>query len=162
MSEIEQNLFHFRVNFEDVDAGGGVYHPNYLNFLERARSQMLRNMGYSFSKMLKQGLAFVVAENYQIYKKPAFLDDELVVTTQVVALKRSSLKVQQLIFKQEESEIPKYDDQALAIHVAQLRLVCVDLSTKKPFEIPSDIVSGLGLEKNSDQDDVSIKLGQKV
>ncbi|MEY2987497.1 MAG: tol-pal system-associated acyl-CoA thioesterase, partial [Pseudomonadota bacterium] len=58
------------VQFEDIDAGGVVHHPNYLKYLERARCQAMREIGVPFENCLAQGVAFVVAEVHSKYTRP--------------------------------------------------------------------------------------------
>ena len=73
-----------RVYFQDTDAGGVVYHANYLNFMERARTEWLRSHGYSNAGLMKEfGVLFVVRALKLDYRKPALLDDLLAVTVQI-------------------------------------------------------------------------------
>ena len=67
--------------FEDTDAGGVVYHSRYLNFFERARTEMLRAMGMSQTELKdKHGLIWVVLDINVKFRKAAQLDDELLVS----------------------------------------------------------------------------------
>jgi acyl-CoA thioester hydrolase len=71
-----------RIYFEDTDAGGVVYHANYLRFAERARTEALRAMGLPHSEMMeKHGIIFVVRRVALDYQRPARLDDWLTVET---------------------------------------------------------------------------------
>jgi len=150
--EIMNKSFEFSllVNFEDVDAGGGVYHPNYLNYLERARSQVMRDLGVPFSEFLTRGFALVVAENHALYLKPAFLEQRLTVVSRVTGFRRNSMKILQAIFNKKPEGLDGLSTADLVkapgvIHVAQLRLVCVDLTKKVPCEFPDFIKTALGL-----------------
>src|SRR5688572_8248036 len=70
-----------RVYYEDTDAGGVVYYANYLKFMERARTEWLRRLGFSQQQLVAaQGFVFMVVEVNVKYKKPARLDDELLVS----------------------------------------------------------------------------------
>ena len=70
-----------RVYWEDTDGGGIVYYANYLRFLERARTEWLRSLGYSQQALARDpGIVFTVVSLNIDYRKPARLDDELVVT----------------------------------------------------------------------------------
>ena len=72
----QPHQFTIRVYYEDTDAGGVVYHSNYLNFTERARSEMLREMGADQTALrLDDNLIFVVGRMDCRFLKPAFLDD---------------------------------------------------------------------------------------
>src|SRR5204862_1998187 len=70
-----------RVYWEDTDGGGVVYYANYLKFLERARSEWLRSLGYSQRVLAEDpGIVFAVVSLNIEYRKPARLDDELLIT----------------------------------------------------------------------------------
>jgi acyl-CoA thioester hydrolase len=70
-----------RVYWEDTDGGGVVYYANYLKFMERARTEWLRSLGHSQAELAEQhGFVFTVVEVKVNYRKPARLDDELLVS----------------------------------------------------------------------------------
>ena len=76
-----------RVYYEDTDAGGFVYHANYLKFAERARTEMLRQFGIEHGKILKNhGVGFVVRACNMQFFKPGLLDDLLLVDSEVLVL----------------------------------------------------------------------------
>ncbi|MBE7410784.1 MAG: acyl-CoA thioesterase [Leptospiraceae bacterium] len=155
------------VAFEDIDAGGGVHHPNYLKYLERGRSQGLIDSDYSFGKFMSEGFVFVVAEIISKYLKPAFLEEKLYVVTHFTACKKSSIKIYQSITKSypkinlsdKEINIFQIPD---TIFQAQMRLVCVHLAEKKVIEVPSTLKEALLIpepdffEKNPDKKDVRL------
>ncbi len=85
-----------RVYYEDTDAGGIVYYANYLRFMERARTEWLRHLGVQQEALRNDGVLFVVTEANARYKKPARLDDELMVSVSVERLSRT-----RLVFKQQ-------------------------------------------------------------
>ena len=115
-----------RVYFQDTDAGGVVYHANYLNFMERARAEWLRTMGYSNAGLMQElGVVFVVRSMKIDYLKPALLDDALEVTVRVHELGRSRLTLQQALVRGEEK-----------LCEAEVHLVCVSSSTFKPLSVP--------------------------
>jgi len=87
-----------RVYYEDTDAGGIVYHSNYLNFCERARSEYFFTNG---STPLLDGGEFVVASLEAKFKMSAKLGDLLEVTTEVLELKNSSLQLCQEVYKED-------------------------------------------------------------
>ena len=75
-----------RVYYEDTDCARVVYYANYFRFMERARTEWLRALGWSQERLYSElGVVFVVAEAKAKYKKPARLDDELVVRSTVTA-----------------------------------------------------------------------------
>ncbi|AWM81272.1 4-hydroxybenzoyl-CoA thioesterase [Gammaproteobacteria bacterium ESL0073] len=90
----------YRVYYEDTDAGGVIYHSNYLKFMERVRTEWLRSFGYSQHELAKEGLLFVVYSIALRYLAPGRLDDELIVTATVKEAKRASFVFFQQIYKQ--------------------------------------------------------------
>src|SRR3989338_7522789 len=114
-----------RVYFQDTDAGGGVYHANYLNFMERARTEWLRTYGYSNAELMKQlGVVFVVRSLKLDYLKPALLDDMLSVTAQIKDIGRSRLNLLQSVLRGDE-----------LLTEAEVHLVCVSLQGFKPVSV---------------------------
>ena len=90
--------FDVRIYWEDTDAGGIVYHSNYLRFMERARTEMLRSLGFSQQQMKEAGEALIVVSKLEItYRRPAKLDDLLTVHTRVESLKHASVIFEQTI-----------------------------------------------------------------
>jgi acyl-CoA thioester hydrolase len=89
-----------RVYYEDTDAGGIVYHANYLKFAERARTEMLRAAGIDQSELRdRQGLGFVVRRCTVDYLAPARLDDALEVHCELRALKGAAIEMAQKVCK---------------------------------------------------------------
>ncbi len=86
MTELTKEPFVWavRVYYEDTDAGGVVYHSRYLNFFERARTEMLRDMGVSQAALKEEhGLIWVVLDIHVAFKQAARLDDLLLVTCEL-------------------------------------------------------------------------------
>lgn len=118
-----------RVYFEDTDAGGVVYHASYLKFFERARTEFLRLLGWNQGELLKNAsCAFVVSDLLIQYKRPAKLDDILVIRTSLKELRRASFVFEQRAFR---------DD--VLMTSAQVRVVCISPSTGRPLPIPEDM-----------------------
>ncbi|KAB7772314.1 tol-pal system-associated acyl-CoA thioesterase [Xanthomonas maliensis] len=87
-----------RVYWEDTDAGGVVYHARYVAFLERARTEWMRALGYGQERMRQQhALVFAVRSMQMEFLKPARLDDALAVSAELVRCKRASLVFAQSI-----------------------------------------------------------------
>lgn len=122
-----------RVYYEDTDAGGVVYHSNYLNFYERARTEYLRKLGFEQDVLLDQGLAFVVRKCELDYLVAARFNDQLIVTVEIAQLKRASI-----VFKQ---KITTIDGNLLS--TARVVVVSVALEKMKPTAIPSLILKEL-------------------
>jgi acyl-CoA thioester hydrolase len=92
-----------RVYFEDTDAGGVVYHANYLRFMERARTDMLRLSGIAQRTAMESGEGVYAVTSLAIrYRRPARLDDALTVRSRVVGLKAASCAIQQRVMREEE------------------------------------------------------------
>ena len=95
--------FALRVYFEDTDAAGVVYYANYLRFMERARSDMLRAIGIDQRATLDAGDGvYVVAEANIKYRAPAKLDDALVVVSTLEAVRAASATIHQRVMRGEE------------------------------------------------------------
>lgn len=95
--------FALRVYFEDTDTAGIVYYANYLKFMERARSDMLRSSGIDQRAVLDAGEGvYVVAEAHIKYRRPAMLDDELVVLSKVLEVRAASCVIHQRVMRGHE------------------------------------------------------------
>ncbi len=115
-----------RVYFEDTDAGGIVYHANYLRFAERARTEWMRELGYDHRRLAEEHrLLFAVARAELDFVRPARLDDLLVVRTRAVGIGGARLELEQLIYRD-------------ATEVARVRvtLALVDTATLRPKRLP--------------------------
>ena len=88
-----------RVYYEDTDLAGIVYYANYLRFIERARSEMVRAAGIDQVAMKAQGLVFAVRRVEADYLSPARYDDELIVQTTLDRLKGASFDMPQTVFR---------------------------------------------------------------
>jgi acyl-CoA thioester hydrolase len=118
-----------RVYFEDTDAGGIVYHAQYLLFLERARTEWLRNLGFNQSELKLQGTLFVVRDMAIKWIDPARLDDELIVHVSIERINKASLIMEQVIMC---GNIKKL--------TARVTIACLDGVNMKPTAIPKNIV----------------------
>lgn len=91
-----------RVYYEDTDAGGVVYHANYLKFMERCRCAWLEQLGFDVSQLQERhGIIFVVREANLLFELPARLFDVLTVTCDVLQVGKVKLVVQQKIYNQD-------------------------------------------------------------
>lgn len=83
--------FHWPISvyYEDTDAGGVVYHSNYLNFFERARTEWLKALGVSQTALLADDTAFVVKRAELDFRKAARFEQNLIVETKVIELKKA-------------------------------------------------------------------------
>lgn len=123
-----------RAYIEDTDAGGIVYYVNYLKFMERARTEALRALGFGKQFVLGLDSMFVVHSLNVDYKKPAQLDDELRVEAHIMQIKRSSLIFRQNIFRDGDNE-------SELICTASIKIACVSRAQMKPTAIPAQIIN---------------------
>ena len=87
-----------RVYYEDTDAQGVVYYANYLKFFERARTEFLREVGYEQMKLMKEGVIFIVRSLDLKLFKPAKLDDQVRVKTELIKLGKVSFDFKQTAY----------------------------------------------------------------
>ncbi|MGQ8366770.1 tol-pal system-associated acyl-CoA thioesterase [Glaciecola sp. 1036] len=119
-----------RVYFEDTDAGGIVYHANYLKFMERARTDWVRSMGISQQELLEHSIAFVVKDMEIKFQQSAVLDDLLRITCEPVKIGNVSVKMTQNI----------YNNKNQCLVSAQVKIGCVNTVDKTPAKIPDAIM----------------------
>ena len=138
-----------RVYWEDTDGGGIVYYANYLRFLERARTEWLRSLGYSQHALARDpGIVFAVVSLSVDYRRPARLDDELVVTCEPSTEGAVTIRFSQRIYLKEpggvgSSGVSGEPDCAAALLVAaDVRVACVDAATLRPKRLPEFLVAG--------------------
>lgn len=95
-----EHRFPVRVYFEDTDAGGVVYHANYLRYMERARSDMLRLAGIDQRRALEDGTGvYAIADIALRYIRPARLDDDLVIRSRVTGVRAAACSIHQTIWR---------------------------------------------------------------
>ena len=120
-----------RVYYEDTDAGGVVYHSNYLNFMERARTEWLRHIGFEQNVLIEQDrILFAVRKVNIDFHKPALFNELLNIKTRIMHARRASLVFEQIIFNQSKETICK----------AEIKIACLNSSTMKPEPIPENIL----------------------
>lgn len=125
-----------RVYYEDTDAGGVVYHSNYLKYMERARTEWLRSAGFS-QPVLANDLAavFVVANMSIDFKAPARFDDQLNIQSRILESTGTRFQFEQNIIGND-----------VLICSAIVNVVCVDSVTFKPKRIPEQIKAKLSYD----------------
>ena len=126
---MHKNFIHkVKVYYEDTDAGGVVYYANYLNFLERARTEAITNIGLSNKKIKEDFGALIIVKSCNIqYKKPAYLEDELNIRSFVKSTTKTSYIMTQIITREKD-----------VIAESQVHLVFVN-NLGKPTKIPDVI-----------------------
>ena len=120
--------FTVRIYLEDTDPGGIVYYVNYLKFLERARTEFMRSLGFDRSDTFNTASMFVVRDLAMRYLSPAFLDDEITVTASVANVKGASIGMRQNIFRAENKLVD-----------ASLSLVWVDRENLMPCRLSKEM-----------------------
>jgi acyl-CoA thioester hydrolase len=134
------HVFPLRVYYEDTDAGGVVYHANYLRFAERARSEMLREAGVSNTDLMtREGLAFTVRRCEVDFLKPARLDDALEVHTRVLTARGARVEAEQIVRRAGD-----------AIARLKLEIACIDRSGR-PARLPAMLTGALAPQASSPQ-----------
>ena len=121
------HTFQTRVYYEDTDMAGVVYYANYLKFIERGRSEALRDLGIDQSKLREDGLVFVVRKLSADYHAPARFDDELTVLTGTQDVKGASLTMVQQVLRAGEK-----------LFSANVQIACMDLAGR-PQRLPTEV-----------------------
>ena len=121
-----------RVYYEDTDAGGVVYYANYLKFMERARTEWLRDCGYEQDALMEQGIVFVVRRVNIDYIQPARFNQLLEVLTTVTATGPASLTLEQQV-KHESTNLAE----------AVVKLACLDVKNFRPRKMPEQLLKDI-------------------
>jgi len=123
-------IWPIRVYYEDTDAGGVVFHANYLKFFERARTEMLRAMGCEQDDLIaNEGVVFAVRSVQVDYLSPARFNERLQVSSEVISVKAASLMFEQ--------QITRGDD---VLCKSIIRIACLDAPTMRPTAIPENLL----------------------
>ncbi len=122
-----------RVYYEDTDSGGVVYYANYLKFMERARTEYLRSLGFEQDDLAQQGLIFAVHRAEIDYIKPARFNNALLVTAKIAQQKKVSLTFDQKV-QQQSGEVCSR---------GKIKIVCIDSKSFKPRPIPDVILRAI-------------------
>jgi acyl-CoA thioester hydrolase len=118
-----------RVYYEDTDSGGVVYYANYLRFMERARTEWLRSLGFEQDELLRDnGILFAVRTAKLDFLKPARFNDLLEVTAEPERQGKASVDFRQQVRRGEE-----------LLCTGEIRLACIDAERFVPAPIPEEI-----------------------
>ena len=140
---------HLRIEFEDCDSMGVVYHPNYLRFIERSRVDFLRIHGLPFTSMLNLGFGMVIGEIHSFYWRPARFEEKLHVYTRQVSFGGKKLAIEQMIVQEKLSEHEQTAPMNRLpgrVFGATVQLTCIELASMRSSLFPDDIakiLSGL-------------------
>jgi 4-hydroxybenzoyl-CoA thioesterase/acyl-CoA thioester hydrolase len=117
-----------RVYIEDTDAGGIVYYVNYLKYMERARTEFMRDLGYDKTAIFDENAMFVVASTSVDYLGSAILDDELQATARPVRVGKASIDFEQLVRRGED-----------ILCKGRVRIACVSKQDRSPTAMPREM-----------------------
>ena len=142
-----------RVYYEDTDAAGVVYYANYLKFLERARTEWLRQLGFSQRDLLREHIAFAVRSAQVEWQKPACLAELIEVQTGIAKVKRTQIFFNQRIIRIQPS-LPHLDEKISStdsvqrsnevLLTAMVRIACIDPIKHKPKVMPLTLYQIIG------------------
>ena len=124
-----------RVYYEDTDAGGVVYYANYLRFMERARTEWLRNLGFEQDELsIKDGVVFAVRSASLEFVKAARFNEQLRVTAEVIKQGKASVTFKQTITREDD-----------LVCSGEIKLACVDAEKFLPKAIPRAIADKIDI-----------------
>jgi len=133
-----------RVYYEDTDSGGVVYYANYLKFMERARTELLRSVGYEQDQLQQElGIIFAVRSASIQYKKPARFNDELSVITTIASLGKASIYFKQSIHLAASHHVDAVNGLLVS---AEIKIACLNAEKFNPQAIPSTIIEKINQE----------------
>jgi len=131
-----------RVYYEDTDSGGVVYYANYLKFMERARTELLRSIGYQQDQLQQElGIIFAVHSANIQYKKPARFNDELNVLTSITSLGKASI-----CFRQSISLVGDDVEADTLLSEADIKIACLNATKFTTQSIPASIIKIINQE----------------
>ena len=127
-------LFKVKIYYEDTDSGGVVYYANYLKFIERARTNLIQELGYSLKFLSKKYDCHFVVKNIECnYIQSARLEDELSIQTKFIEIKKASFKLEQIIYSEGKA-------------IFESKVLMVNINSKgKPLKIPESLISALNV-----------------
>ncbi len=126
------HAFAITVYYEDTDMGGVVYHANFLRFIERARSDFVRQLGVDQNAMRDAGIVWVVTRIEADYLSPARFEDELTVETTVEKATSARLTMVQIVRRD-----------ARELFRARVTAVCMDMNSGRPLRLPAEVRASL-------------------
>ncbi|HEC60174.1 hypothetical protein LCGC14_1285990 [marine sediment metagenome] len=119
-----------RIYYEDTDSGGVVYHSNYLNFMERARTEWLRSLGFEQDKLIADHQCLFAVHSMQLYfRRPARFNDALLIRSQLIKAVGASMTFEQKIYRNDE-----------LLCEATVKIACLDANRFRPMSIPPFIL----------------------
>lgn len=130
-----------RVYHEDTDGGGIVYYANYLRFMERARTEFLRSLGYEQDVLAADSnRMFVVTHCTVSYRQPARFNELLQVSAVPTAWRRASMEFEQVVSREDTTT---GNSQPAILCEGTIRLACLDSETYKPAAMPPELIAAV-------------------
>ena len=127
MTEFEWPI---RVYYEDTDSGGVVYHSNYLNFMERARTEWLRSLGFEQDALITDHQCIFAVHSMQLnFRRPAKFNDSLIVRSHLIEAVGARMEFEQKIYRNDE-----------LLCEATVKIACLDANRFRPKSLPSFIL----------------------
>ena len=128
-----RNELGIRVYYEDTDAGGVVYHAQYVKFMERARTEWLRELGFD-QRVLREthNLLFVVRSMELDFQAPARLDDELIATAELIHCGKASFTFAQTV-----------ERNGMELVKARVKVAAISATEMKPRGMPRELLDQL-------------------
>ncbi|GIT89886.1 tol-pal system-associated acyl-CoA thioesterase [Jannaschia pagri] len=128
------HVWQVRVYYEDTDLAGIVYHANYLKFIERARSEMVRDLGIDQARLRAEGRVFAVTHLEATFRAPARYDDVLVIETSVQRLTPVRFVLDQTVLRD-----------GAPLFIARVTVACMDLEAR-PKRLDPGLQQGLAAQ----------------
>jgi len=136
---VNEFLWPVRVYYEDTDSGGVVYYANYLKFMERARTELLRSLGFEQDELMRNdGVIFAVRSVAVEYHRPARFNDLLQVSARIAEPGRASV-----VFEQ---EVRREAPEPTVLVSGRVRVACLDAVTLKPRPLPKSMQGEISRE----------------
>ncbi len=130
MSENKTCKFEVEIYYEDTDCGGVVYYANYLRFFERARTHLLKSMGFDPARLAREGVVFAVTRAEVEYKSPAVYGDRLIIETAIENIRSVRLFFTYDITREKDGQL---------IVTGRTDMACVN-DKMRPQRIPKEIL----------------------
>ena len=117
-----------------------VYHSNYINFFERARTEWLRQLGYELDELVRdEQLIFVVRAVSCEYLRPGIFNDELFVSAEIIEMGNTSIKFEQKVMRVSK-EVDKTDEAYITLAKGFVTIVSVDSNKFRPKRLPKKLL----------------------
>ena len=129
---------HYRVRYSDTDQMGVVYYGNYPRFYEIGRSEMIRDLGYTYKELEKTGVFMPVASVNAKYLRPIYYDEMITIETTLKKMPQARMVFYHTIYNEKQE----------VVHTAEVTLVFLDGKTNRPVRVPRYMLEAL--EKMTD------------